>query len=98
MKETYDNLKVLFELTNFNNISYKFVSDYKLLLIINRQQTATAAYPCPYCFVSLSGLRDNGKNCESGLRCDKWSLMHTNKNRVLKNVGHLSEDYEKYDI
>ena len=52
--------------------------------------------PCPYCFVSPSELRDNGKNCESGLSCDKWSSMHTSKSRVLNSFGHLREDYEKY--
>ena len=50
-------MKILFELTNINNIPFKFVADFKLLLIVNGEQTATSAYSCPYCFVSLRDLR-----------------------------------------
>lgn len=53
IKETHANMNILFDLTNINNIPFKFVADFKLLLIVNGQQTATSAYPCPYCFVSL---------------------------------------------
>ena len=57
IKETYENVKTLFELTKVNEIPFKFTSDLKLLLIINGQQTATATYPCPYCFITLSELQ-----------------------------------------
>ncbi|CAH1104321.1 unnamed protein product [Psylliodes chrysocephalus] len=57
IKETYENLKVLFDLTQLNNVLFKFVADFKLLLIVNGQQTATSTYPCPYCFVTLDELR-----------------------------------------
>ena len=48
IKEAYENVKMLFELIKINYISFKFVSDSKLLLIINEQQTVTSMYPCPY--------------------------------------------------
>ena len=52
-KETYKNMKVLFELTQLNDISFLFVSNFKLLLICLGCQTATATFPCPYCHVQL---------------------------------------------
>ncbi|CAH0556707.1 unnamed protein product [Brassicogethes aeneus] len=57
VKETYENVQLMFRLTNLNAISFKFVSDFKLILLINGQQTATATYPCPYCFITLNDLR-----------------------------------------
>lgn len=47
IKETYNNIKILFDLIRINDISFKFVSDFKVLLIINGQQTATSSFPCP---------------------------------------------------
>lgn len=67
VKESYDNMKLLFDLTQINKISFKFVSDFKLLLIVNGQQTATASYPCPFCFISLNDLRDK-KDVDLGLK------------------------------
>ena len=58
IKETYDNVKLLFDLIKINNISFKFIWDFKLLLIVNGQQTATSIFLYPYCFVSLRNLRD----------------------------------------
>ena len=52
-KETYHNMKTLFDLTCLNNISFLFVADFKLLLICLGCQTATASFPCPYCYVPL---------------------------------------------
>lgn len=57
VKETYDNVKIMIDLTKLNDIPFKFVSDFKLLHIVNVQQTATASFPCPYCFVPLQCLR-----------------------------------------
>ena len=65
IKETYENVKTLFELTKVNEIPFKFSSDFKLLLIINEQQTATATYSCPYCFITLSELQTFGKWTDS---------------------------------
>ena len=51
VKESYENMKILFELTQLNKIPYKFVADFKLTLIVNGLQTATASYPSPVCYV-----------------------------------------------
>lgn len=59
IKETYENVKKIVELTQLNDIPFKFVSDFKLLLIAIGQQTATATYPCPYCFVKLNELQNH---------------------------------------
>lgn len=56
IKETYDNVKLLFKLTNLNKIPFRFVSDFKLLLIVHDIQTSTAMNPCPYCFVTIRDL------------------------------------------
>lgn len=82
--ETYDNIKVLFELIEINKIPFKFVADFKLLLIVNGQQTATSTYPCPYCFVTLNDLR-NTDRCSLNESCDE-----------LKTYGDLKSDYEKF--
>lgn len=84
IKETYENLKLLFDLININEVSFKFVSDLKVLLIINGQQTATSSYPCPFCFISLGDLR-NRENFEKD----------NDKNR-LKTYGDLMDDYESF--
>ena len=57
IKETYENLKLLFDLTELNKIPFKFVLDNKVVLISAGLQTATATYPCPYCDVTLKMLR-----------------------------------------
>ena len=99
IKETCDNIKLLFELTNINNIPFKFVSDFKTLLIVNGQQTASASFPCPYCFISLKDLRtrkdlDNEQHVdmlesEVQLDLDDCALS-------LKSYGDLRKDYNKY--
>jgi hypothetical protein len=86
IKETYDNVKLLFDLTKLNNIPYKFVADFKLLLILNGQQTATSTYPCPYCFISLQDLRSS----------QDAKINNTQGGNILKNYGHLQEDYKKF--
>ena len=57
VNESYENMKILFNLTNLNNIPYKFVADLKLTLTVNGLQTATASFPSPVCFVPLQSLR-----------------------------------------
>lgn len=100
IKENYDNIKILFDLTKVNNISFKFVSDFKVMLIVNGQQTATSMYPCPYCFVSLKDLRNfnetsdvqagnNNHETESLEFSDKSSL-------TLKTYGDLKSDHQKF--
>ena len=55
-KETHRNMKILFELTELNKISFIYVSDFKLLLTTLGCQTASASYPCPYCLVPLKDI------------------------------------------
>ena len=64
MKESYDNLKLLFDLIQINKICFRFASDFKVMLMVNGQQNARATCPCPYCFVTLHDLKD--------LRSDKF--------------------------
>lgn len=56
IKESHDNLKVIVDLIGLNNIPFHIVCDYKFALLCAGCQTATASYPCPYCFVSLQEL------------------------------------------
>ncbi|KAJ8677778.1 hypothetical protein QAD02_013565 [Eretmocerus hayati] len=58
VKESYENLKLLFELTNLNNISFKFIADSKVYLTCVGQQTASASYPSPICFIKLEDLKN----------------------------------------
>lgn len=85
IKETYDNIKLLFDLIDINKIAFRFVSDLKVLLIINGQQTATATFPCPYCFISLSDLRDRSTD----LKRDTHTVR-------LKTFKDLDEDFQKF--
>lgn len=94
IKETYDNLKILFDLTKLNNISFKFVSDFKLLLMANGQQTATASYPCPYCFVSLGSLRSSQVIDDQHKSAGLPELHLTLES--LKNYGNLRSDYNNF--
>ena len=84
IKESYNNVKFLFDLIQINNIPFRFTADFKLLLIINGQQTATATYPCPYCFVTLGDL----KECQN----EKYD----NESMHLKTYGNLRNNYKKY--
>lgn len=97
IKETYENVKLLFELTNLDNLSCKFVSDFKLMLMVNGQQTATSMYPCPYCHISLSELR-NVKLIDSKISSEIVSENKDTQGVRLKpkTFGDLKEDYQKY--
>lgn len=84
IKESYENVKKLFDLIQINDIPFKFVSDFKLLLIINGQQTATATFPCPYCFVTLKQLKTRDE------------LERDEQNLTLKTYGDLRKDYGEF--
>ncbi|CAH1109213.1 unnamed protein product [Psylliodes chrysocephalus] len=86
IKETYENLKVLFDLTQLNNVPFKFVAYFKLLLIVNGQQTATSTYPCPYCFVTLDELRYRD--------LEERNVMPSAD--ILKTYGHLKDDHSRF--
>lgn len=75
VKETYTNIQLLFNLTNINKIPFKLVCDFKVLLIINGQQTASSMYPCPYCFVTLHDLKVTQENKNSNVMNETDSEM-----------------------
>ena len=89
VKETYGNIKLLFDITRLNNIPFKFVSDFKLILIVNGKQTATSKYPSPYCFITLNELRDIS---EDAPKC------YNKEERCFKllTYGDLKEAYDKF--
>lgn len=83
IKESYENVKQLFDLVKLNDISFKFVCDFKLLLIINGQQTASSTFPCPYCTISLQELRN-------------FHEINDNESKPLKTYKDLNDDYANY--
>lgn len=88
IKETYDNLKTLVHLTKLNEIPFKFASDFKLILMFNGQQTASATYPCPYCFITLGelvGFNEIYEENDSKTDGDQYFNLKTYKN--------LKDDY-----
>lgn len=87
VKDTYDNMKVLFDLIKINNIPFKFVCDFKLLLIVNGQQTACSMYPSPYCFVTLRDIRQN----EGEQNSNKHSKEEENSNEQ-NQKGNIRKD------
>lgn len=96
IKETYDNVKTLFDLVKINDIPFKFVSDLKLVLIVNGQQTATSSFPCPYCFVKLDSLKsrvdiDINVSCE-----DEEDIPISDELLYNKTYGDLRKDYEEF--
>lgn len=100
IKETHANIELLFDLTQMNNIPFKFVSDFKLLLIVNGQQTATSTFPCPYYFISLNDLRGK-KSTNTGLNDSATSSSFNNDidmedHTKSKTFGDLRRNYEKY--
>lgn len=103
IKESYENLDLLFKLTNINEIPFKFVGDLKILLTINGQQTASATYPCPYCFVTLRDLR-NSNTAPSADSSNGPSISYAsdalddNEFSKLKTFGDLKKDYAKFCV
>lgn len=101
IKKTYENMELLFDLIKLNNISFKFIADFKLLLTINGQQTASATYPCPYCFVTLGQLRNREdralEQLNAGASCSSSTGESSSEDSGrLKTYGDLRRDYEKY--
>lgn len=108
IKESYENIEILFNLTNINNIPFKFVSDFKIILIVNGQQTATSMYPSPYCFVTLRHLRNNAEsnneetasNEENGSESGDIESSFLDSCDTgcmkLKTYGDLQTDYETF--
>lgn len=101
VKETYQNIKHLFELTSINNIPFKFVSDFKLILIVNGLQTASVSYPSPYCFVTLKSLRDRSHHNIINDDQDDDGEVNNNMNisdtcMKLRTYGDLKESYGRF--
>ena len=82
----------MFDLTQINNIPFKFASDFKLILIVNGQQTASSTYPCPYCFVSLQDLRQNEGDKNSISSNESENMGH------LKTYEDLKKDFDKCQL
>lgn len=101
IKETYENIQKLLDLTKLNDIPFKFVSDFKMLLIINGQQIASAMYPCPYCFVALHELRNKEvvelEQPNTSTACSSSTVESISGNsKRLKTYGDLRKDYDKF--
>ncbi|KAJ6646342.1 hypothetical protein Bhyg_01553, partial [Pseudolycoriella hygida] len=98
IKETYEDVRILWNLTNLNKIPHKFVSDYKLLLIIIGQQTATSTYPCPFCLVTLGTLRSG--ECGNQIPCSEEGSaagLHISEECLkLKTFGDIKESHHKF--
>ena len=83
-----------------NKIPFKFVSDYKVILIVNGKQTATSAFPSPYCYISLRALRgnkdDQDDNSDQELDQDNEDLQTKEECRKLLTYGDLRKDYQHF--
>ena len=82
--ESYENIRLLFELTQINKITFKFSADFKVILIVNGKQTATSKYPSPYCFITLNELREKyEEECpeERCLRLMTYGDLRDNNNK-----------------
>ena len=74
--ETHHNMNILFELTTL-----------KLLLISIGKQTATVMFPCPYCQISLTDLRNK----------DPEALEIPSQEIEALTFGHLIKDLNKFE-
>lgn len=98
VKETYDNLKVIFNLTQLNHIPFKFVGDHKLTLIALGKQTATSMFPSPYCHVSLrvlQGTEDPEEEKELAEVLERGVLLNSGCGPPL-TFGDLKMNFEKF--
>ena len=102
IKETYENLDLLFKKIRINDVPYKFLADFKLILMVNGQQTASSTYPCPYCFITLKEMRNSEEISSKVVNESEASCSHQPDNldeiegSRLKTYGYLKKDYEKY--
>lgn len=95
IKETYENMKLLVDLTQLNDIMFKFVGDFKIILIINGQQTASSTYPCPYCPITLFELRENNFEIDQQNLKTK-TIVADDDVKNLKTYGELRNNYDKF--
>ena len=97
--ETYDNMKILFDLIKINNIPFKFIADYKLILIVNGMQTASSTWPSPYCYVKLKTLRKTvDENNEEESVESEGEVDNTESDKLCngqRTYGDLRRSYDK---
>ena len=91
VKETYSSMKTLFDLIRVNDILFKFLADFKLLLIVNGLQTSTASYPCPYCRVKLRTLRGKHEPVEAQVGGTYTDI----KCGQMRTYGDIRKSYER---
>lgn len=99
MKESYSNLQLLFKLTNLNKIPFKFSADFKVMLLAIGQQTASATYPCPYCFITMGSMKTG--NCGTknlpDLNLNQDTELQLGENCLkLKTFSDLRESYKNF--
>lgn len=98
VQETYENNKLLFDITQLNKIPFKFFSDFKIILIVNGKQTATSKYPSPYCFITLNKLRemsDNPSKCYNKYEKCLKLLTYGDLKQTYNRIKQYGED-KKY--
>ena len=87
----------MFRLTNINNIPFKFVSDLKIILLVNGMQTASATYPCPYCFITLEDLKSEQVFSIKPVKTTTTSEILCSENCLkLKTYGDLKTSFNKF--
>ena len=67
-------------------ISFKYVANFKLILLVNGMQTVTSTNPCPYCFVCVNDL----ENRKELIKCELDGKLQ------LKAYGNLKEDCNRF--
>lgn len=92
IKETWANCKALWDLAGINNVSYLFVADFKLTLTVLGLQTASASYPCPYCFISLKQLRGAEEAQDNSESLDPLDPMCFRE----RTFGDLKSDHQRH--
>jgi hypothetical protein len=92
-KETYNNVKTLFNLCEIHKLSYKLLADVKLLYTIVGMQTASATYCCPFCFITLGDLgnTDEEFRTEASLKLKSFGDLDKAYKAFLESGGHKSE-------
>ena len=100
--ETYENMKKLFDLIQINCIPFKFIADFKMILIVNGLQTASSSYPSPYCLVKLRTLRGkedleegNGEHDDIDEEVDENDVVLDKLCNGQRTYGDIRRSHEK---
>ena len=90
--ENHYNMKIMFDMTNLNVLKFKFVADFKLLLICWGCQNAVATHPCPYCRIKLEQLRDHS-------RLDKLKQIPFSDLRTIESLKASNKSFmDDFDV